>query len=445
VTNFYTELRFREARLIFASPEQVLTELERYSQASDTQQIAGWRRLEKLLLERDDPLIDLGLARYARGTEVVTALYEKSRASPANYLNGRYLRGLRCACLSNMVVGCNPGVPTFPENVIGKEEFARLMIEGDKDEEGNEGELEVLFCNPRFSAKALVDLYLGERLFASVTDERRRRLVLYSTSNPILMGTYRDIEQGISIPRSEGLYYDEVQKAVLTMIAIVPTSKEWLFLLDTLIAELIPSELYTPDQPITPILDRWAQVTFDGKDSMELGFYTDLPKKDEFLCRLAAMYGRHSGGMDIEPSILGEADSADVLARCAFYGKAKLTMGDMRNGYIRDGDVYVLAVLCNSAIYSDSELRELLEREQFKGNRQLWVHYQRRCNMLHKWQPQFDPKPYYQRSKDEKPSDSTELTIFKQIDTKIVGITKTVTSIKTLVIWGFLALVVLVL
>ena len=122
--------------------------------------------LEQSLLARNDPLIDIGLARYAGQEEVVAALYQKSLAKPADHLQERYFLGLRIACLSNEVV-TNPMV-SFLENVLGNEEFARLISEGESDERS------ALLTNPRIGDEVLEALYKNEGLFGSLSDERRR-------------------------------------------------------------------------------------------------------------------------------------------------------------------------------------------------------------------------------------------------------------------------------
>jgi hypothetical protein len=82
-----TEARIREARLIVADPEVVYADLKKYGESlkgmhwSDYEDYA---ELEKSLLKRDDPLINLGLAQYAFETEVISSLYEKSLAKPEN-------------------------------------------------------------------------------------------------------------------------------------------------------------------------------------------------------------------------------------------------------------------------------------------------------------------------------------------------------------------------
>jgi hypothetical protein len=60
----------QEARLNAASPEEVLRELKRIAQKP---RYGRNKAIEALLVERNDPLINLGLASYGTNEEVFTA------------------------------------------------------------------------------------------------------------------------------------------------------------------------------------------------------------------------------------------------------------------------------------------------------------------------------------------------------------------------------------
>lgn len=128
----------REARLLISQPENVFEELRRRAHSTETADV----QLERRLLDRDDPIIDLGLACFGRDEGVVETLYAQTMDASAQ-LSPLYRKGLRLACLSNSAVFNRD----FPEHVIGKEETRRLLIEGDDDE------LEALLCNPLIGKK----------------------------------------------------------------------------------------------------------------------------------------------------------------------------------------------------------------------------------------------------------------------------------------------------
>lgn len=420
----YTEARIREARLIVARPEQVLAELEKYGDALKSRVYSGDKDLERSLLARNEPLIDLELARYARELEVVAALYQKSRATPTDLLNERYLYGLGVACLSNEVA--EYPFTHFPENIIGEEETARLIAEN------GGAEIAALVSNRNFAQK-IEALYKNEGLFASLSDERRCGMVHLSITNPRLITNERS-EYG---PDGE---YMGIHKAILTMIASVPTTEYWLRTLRALLDQLDPGDLCSPaDGPITPILERWAQAPASEKDTSQDGYFTTLSMRDEFRCLVAAMYGRHYLGKDDKlPSSIFSLNLDGEILRCAYYGSAQLTEKEMRSGFDRDQDVYLLSVLCNDSVYHKPTLRKLLEGEQLHGN--LRYTYRRRCEQIHKRYPAFDPRPVSEWLIEESPPESEELTILRQLETTVAGITKAVKSIQTWIFWGSLVL-----
>ena len=428
MSNKYTDARIREACLIVASPEHVLAELEKYS-VEYISIFGGDSDLEQSLLARNDPLIDIGLARYAREEEVVAALYQKSLAKPADHLQERYFRGLRIACLSNEVV-TNHTV-SFQENVLGNEEFARLISEGDSDE------CFALLTNPRIGDEVLEALYKNEGLFVSLSDERRRQLVNASINNPRLT-TMKD---------SEGYLdhgYWAIHEGIFTLLSSAPTTELWLFTLRELIGELDPGNLYVPENAISPILERWAQMPVVKEED---GYFTALSMRDEFLCLVAAMYGRHylrNKYNVTKDCILGSPDSPDIVLRCAYYGKAQLTKQKMEDGFARDQDVYLLAVLCNDWVFEHPHLRKLLEDEQLHED--IWYVYQSRCTQIHKRKPEFDPRPVSDWwVEDILPEESQEQIILKQLETTVASMTNTLKSIQSWIFLGFFVLGVLAL
>lgn len=225
------------------------------------------------------------------------------------------------------------------------------------------------------------------------------------------------------------------------MLATAPTTEYWLITLRKLLDRLDPGDLPFPDEPITPILKRWEQVSISDR-AFKDGYCTALPMKDEFRCLIAAMYGRHYyRGKDDEftSSILGKPDSPDVVLRCAYYGNAQLTEKEMEDGFDGDEDVYLLAVLCNDSVYYKSPLRKLLE-DKLRGGGDLTYVYQRRCEQIHKRWPPFDPRPVSEWLIDEDPPESKELAMLKQLEATLASVAKAIKSIQTWIFWGFVVL-----
>jgi hypothetical protein len=230
------------------------------------------------------------------------------------------------------------------------------------------------------------------------------------------------------------------------MLASAPTTERWLRTLRALLDQLDPGDLSSPSEPIIPILERWAQAPASEKDTSKDGYFTTLSMRDEFRCLVAAMYGCHfyRGKDDMfTSSILGSPDSHNEILRCAYYGKARLTEKEMRSGFVRDQNVYLLAVLCNESVYHKPALRKLLEDEQLLGSDLTYI-YRRRCEQIHKRRPVFDPRPLSDWLIAESPPETKELTILRQLETTVASITKAVKSVvrsvQTWIFWGSLVL-----
>jgi hypothetical protein len=91
------------------------------------------------------------------------------------------------------------------------------------------------------------------------------------------------------------------------------------------------------------------------------GYHTQLSRKDEFRCLVAALYGR--GYVNNAFIIHGSPEAKDIALRCAYYGKGEITPNEMKAGYERDKEVFIFAVLFNSRIYYSPELRKILKDE----------------------------------------------------------------------------------
>jgi hypothetical protein len=96
------------ARLSVASPEEVLLELKRIAQKPRIELIGRNEAIEALLIERNDPLITLGLACYGTSEEVFTALYKHGLTKPADAADERYKLGLRT--VASQIDQCLPHV-----------------------------------------------------------------------------------------------------------------------------------------------------------------------------------------------------------------------------------------------------------------------------------------------------------------------------------------------
>src|SRR5438067_954342 len=94
----------QEARLHIASPEEVYRELQEIAKKPRGQLMGRDDKIEAALVERNQPLINLGLASFGTNEEVLKALYKHSLEPPRDATDAQYKRGLRIGCLSNEAV-----------------------------------------------------------------------------------------------------------------------------------------------------------------------------------------------------------------------------------------------------------------------------------------------------------------------------------------------------
>ncbi|MDQ6867913.1 MAG: hypothetical protein M3178_05765 [Pseudomonadota bacterium] len=417
----------REARLLVSRPEEVFKELRSYGAQAKANLYGSDEQLEKSLLERGEPLIDLGLARYGSDKGMVGELYKKALITPNTPADARYRKGLRIACLSNQV---NPGLTRFPREVIGEDETRRVLNEADLDE------AETLLCNPEIECELLQALYERTGPFSTIPEDRWLTLVHMSAKNTRLSDC-RDDEAG------HDWGFMPVQKAILKLLEIAPVTHIWLFELYKLLDGLDPQHVAQPDK-IDHVLERWS---VDYKVEPGEGSFTSLGMKDEFRCLIAALYGKTFANN--KTVVLGTATAPDVALRCAFYGNAELTPKEMRKGRNRDWAAFQFAVLFNDHIYLKPKLRKLLEEEYLTGNGR--ARYLRRCEQLHKRRRNFDPRPMagwlaLEGATETEQSTLSKLTAWASAhDTKMADLAKHIQTAMTWMAWGFIILAALVL
>lgn len=272
------EQKTRRARLKVGSPEYVYAELKEYGALVRAQ---PWSvaddYMELQIAERNEPLIDIGLASYATSRNIVADLYQKGKEAE----DGVHGFALRLAALSNEVVNSRGILTRFPMDVIGEEEVTDILQNGHWDL------ARALITNPSVSDDLLLAVYRGEKLAANLSDDRRRELVGLSGHNPRIF-TNEDNDYG------PDMGHWSIHEAIFNMVETVPTSDHWLWNLTHLLKMLDPQQVRRPDN-IDTALERWR---FD-----ENGNEADLSKEDEynstglsdraeFRCLVAALYGK---------------------------------------------------------------------------------------------------------------------------------------------------------
>ena len=119
-----------EARLLLASPDAVFQELKKLSGGTKGDFLGRDDRLETVLVKRNQPLINLGLASYGANKDVFAALYKHALEPPKNEADAKYKEGLRVGCLSNTTLPAAHILFHFPQDVIGPQETWQVLSQG---------------------------------------------------------------------------------------------------------------------------------------------------------------------------------------------------------------------------------------------------------------------------------------------------------------------------
>jgi hypothetical protein len=433
----------RKARLEISSPEQVFRELRTYGQRIVVDRSSYDEQLEMTLIERGEPLIDLALACYAANKEVVSGIYKRATAATDNSTEARQRKGLRIGCLSNQSVSAAQFSIffSFPESLIGAEETQRILAEGDRDE------VEALICNPSIDDELLEALYqrgepagrLRPKLpdvvvpsinFSKLPEDRWLNLVVSSRKNERL-NTNKDTIHG------PDMGHFHIHEAIFRMLEIAPLTVRSRGHLYRFFWDVDSQYLHAraASDKIDHVLARWAPLD-DRSDNGEpyKGDYAPLIFNNRFRCMIAAIYG---GKFCIQ----GNFNAPDVVVRCAYYGKAILSIEQMQEGHKRDGEVYKFAVLFNEHVLTVPELRTELERV-LSLHDWLFQKYRQNCERIHKRLRWFDPLPLSEGLRDKNDTEPQDILIEKliaPIGKKSEDLAKQITKLSSQLHWlGFL-------
>ena len=354
-----------EARLLASSPEAVFDELKKLSAKTRAQPFWNNRndKYEIGLVDRNERLINLGLAAYGTNKEVLKALYQHALEPAQDVFDAGYKKGLRIGCLSNSTA---PAIFLFdfPNKIIGPEETRRVLNEA---EVGSEAA--ALIQNPKVSDKLLEALYKRQGVFADTPEERWRHLIYLSASNTRLVTEY-DYEDMPDMG-----HYD-IHKSIFELLGTAPVDNNLLIVLYHLLDQLDPQCVHSPEN-LDHVLKCWAQLPVAEKQDMARdGYFTSLPLRDEFRCLIAALYGR--GFANKNTVYFGKPDADDVAIRCAYYARGQLTAKEMAASYEKDDSVFTFAAMLNSRVHQQGDLRKrhcvtLIDRCQFTFDEQTSV------------------------------------------------------------------------
>ncbi len=310
----------RKARLLALSPEEVFEELKKMSAKTTAKRwsLNSGDEYEISLINRNERLINLGLAAYGTNKNVLQALYKHGLEPAEDASDASYKEGLRIGCLSNITAPATNLFLRFPDEIIGPDETRRIVNNASDDE------ITALIQNPRVSENLLEALYKREGPFTDTPEEQWRKLIYMSASNARIATEYE-------YDNSPDMGHYGIHKSIFELLEAAPVDYHWLRTLYHLLDHLDFQQVHVPER-IDHVLGRWAQLPISKeKDSLQEGYFTNLNIRDEFRCLIAALYGR--GFAKNKIVLYGDRDADDIALRCAYYAKGNLTPKDMEAGH----------------------------------------------------------------------------------------------------------------
>ena len=343
----------RAQHLRLAAPDVVYAALRDYGDFLTEGNLAyADQELERLLLDRKSPLIDLALAQHGYDNTILLKLYQQACAGTVDPAHDK---AIRLAVLGNRTVWRTSFTPF-------ELELKRLAREGD------DNEMRALLGN-RYAAKIVCDVLKRREAFEGLNDERMLHLVGYASPNT-------------SYSTDDGDECYALQQALWNLLRTAPLTSGWLRVLYQTLLEVYPPLAARPQSgdEVREVLTRWQSVKVeDSSGTPYEGYCTKLPMQQEFRCWIAALYGGVLAGMP--EARLGLAESDDVAMRCVYYGKGLMRPEAMRAAQQNDEDAYPLAAVLNESNYFDRDARG--ELEDLLTRKLTWV-YEARCKRMAK-------------------------------------------------------------
>ena len=430
--------KVKEARLLISPPNVVYEELKAYgAYLPQSSWIHQNPDLEQILLKRNDPLINLGLAQYCSSKDIVYDLYNRACIPCESESDATYNKGLRVACFANQSINRWMGWSWLANEIDLNPLF-----------KGRYEEAYAFVQNPSIHPDSLVSLYEKTKPFADLDEITWLSFINASSKNPRL-----------NIDESDGenpdLGHSWIHSSILNLLEIAPLSEQCIGLIYNLFNNLNPNQVCRSNN-IDSILDRWSVESIKNykDDADDDGYFTSLSLKEEFRCLIASLFGRIYGGTnkgvpntiqkDDSFHLLGTRDAEEIALRCIYYGNANMTIPEMEAAYEQDSDVFVYAALNNTQLFHDKSKRCFIEKNL---NDNLVYKYKRHCEQIHSQYKSFDPSPILDGCEimiDEFPQKTPELRAVEKLTIQLDQLSSKLETVKSRLFWGFCLISLLV-
>lgn len=422
------------ARLMASPPDVVYRELQEYGAF----QLAGLsysynEELEKALLNRGDPLIDLGLAEYCGVDAVGANLYQKASSGTPD----PHKQAIRIAVIRNQIL---------PRAILSRNKFGVVPdAEVERIAKTAVGEeVNALLTNPS-GKNLLAALFNRKSPFDGIPEERLLGLIYVAIRSPSLS----DDDSNEFGPDSDA---SDLSKGVWNLLKTLTVSEASIEAMHWLLVTVDPGRAILLDEDPTPVFNRWSKLEvsdkFKKRHAEPMGRYTSLDFKDEFICLLASLYGiYHSDHKSVHLGSL--KDPNPVMRYCAYgtshYGDRRMSASDLQQAYNRDGEAFIFAALNSRILLQVENARTIVERHM-SGPHQIRL-YHRRCLQIKKRRSDFNSNPITQWGadlmEDIVPKPSEDHQRIKALETQIDSVSKQVKTVSSLAQWSLIGVVVI--
>lgn len=325
-----------EAELLVSSPETVHQFLK--TRASKTKDEL-WddpvdQATEEALRLRQEPLIDLSLAMYARYINAVKPLFSLNVPSSA----------IRLAILSNRALNTSL-ISMFPGALFANPEELKAWLTDAPTEE-----ISALFENSAIDQVFLADFLEGKKDWAKIPEDRLVMIVAMLANNE-RMSTSKSFDDGWA-----DHMYQRVFDQAWALAERVPTTDDWAKALSWLYDRLQP-QCHSIKAPLAVAM-RWyptseAQKTMDeeyrGGSPGHLSSYEYVRKG---LASLAIRYRRES--------FKELMNSDDRAFRAAAYANGQLTIAQLEAAYRKDAELAYNEAVTNKHLWKKDATRNAL-------------------------------------------------------------------------------------
>jgi hypothetical protein len=339
-----------EAELVASSSERVRGWLETTA-ADKATLFANDEGIEQALLGRNDPLINLSLARFSANPDILRALYTGA---------GKTSKPIRLALLMNEVAR-RIGSTGMPDVLVERDEAVGGLL-SDLDEE----ELLALFSNPELENDFLINFFEQKGPWQAL-DERRQQIALRALyKNSRLTTRYSGPMDGYA-----EYLHDKVFSAAWELAGKLPTSIDWAASLCWLYEKLKP--VGGVKEPLL-LAARWIPDKTDAKrlesedKQLARGDLGPFARTRRGLARLAV----HQAHTKEQRQAL--AAHEDPAVRSAYYFEGGLSADEMKAANERDFLLSFESLVWNPRAWCTKETRQVLHDMAWDSKRDPSAH-----------------------------------------------------------------------